>query len=232
MTSEDELTNGLEDVERMNAVASVPLQTTPAATPITTPITPSATLDDVQKQLAKFGREQFKLNTLVETQQKQMQAALQLLIENEIRRERERNDWMTNRADERAQVRLKVAERMLPALDGLDEAIAALERATRMPRPTWWQRLRGANAAAPESLAAWRAGLTIVRDRLLGLLAEEDIYPVESEGEIFDPSLHVALQHAPATREHPVGTVVREVRRGYVIGQVPLRCAEVVVARD
>lgn len=225
MTSENETTNALEDKERMNVIASALLQTTPAATP-------STTLDDVQKQLAKFGREQFKLNTLVETQQKLMQTALQQLIENETRRERERSEWITNHADETVQVRLKMAERMLPALDGLDEAIAALDRATHAARPTWWQRLRGANAAAPEALVAWRTGLTIVRERLLSLLAEEDVYPIQSEGELFDPSLHVALQHAPATREHSVGTVVREVRRGYAIGQLPLRCAEVVVARD
>lgn len=215
MTSENE---GVDDI---NAVAPAP-----------TVIMPVAPIDDVQKQLAKFGREQFKLNTLVETQQKQLQQALQQLIENDVRRERERNEWMASRTDEQARVRLKVVERILPALDGLDEAIAALDRAAQAKRPTWWQRLRGANAFEPEALAAWRSGLSIVRDRLLGLLAEEDVYPIQTQGERFDPDMHVALQHTPATHEHPAGTVLREVRRGYVHDQTPLRYAEVVVARD
>ena len=219
MTSENEEWDGV------NAVAPAPPQTTPPATPATT-------LDDLQKQLAKFGREQFKLNTLVETQQKQMQAALQQLSENELRRERERAEWMTNRADQQAQVRLKMIERMLPALDGLDEAIAALDRAAQAKRPNWWQRLRGASALAPEATAAWRSGLVIVRERLLGLLADEGVNLIKSEGEIFDPSLHVAMQHTPATHKYPPGTVVREVRRGYAIDQSPLRYAEVVVSRD
>ena len=193
---------------------------------------PPATLDDVQKQLAKFGREQFKLNTLVETQQKQLQAALQQLSDNEARRERERSEGLARQSEEQRRERLKMIERLLPTLDGLDEAIAALDRTAQAKRPNWWQRLRGAETFALGPLVAWRSGLVMVRERLLGLLAEEDVRPIDSVGMRFDPELHVALQHLPATAAHPAGTVVREVRRGYSAGQMPLRYAEVVVARD
>lgn len=192
------------------------------------------TLDNVHKQLAKFGREQFKLNTLVETQQKQIQAAMQLLNENEMRRERDHTEWLAKQGEEQSQARLQLIERMLPALDGLDEAIATLERAMQPKSINWWQRLRGglSGSALPVGVvAAWRAGLVIVRDRLLSLLAEEQVLPISSVGSPFDPSLHIALQHTPATADFPSGTVVNEVRRGYRVGQSPLRFAEVVVAR-
>ncbi len=222
MTSNNETVNGIDAVP-----PTLPQSTSPAQ-----PLVVPSPLDDLQKQLAKFGREQFKLNTLVETQQKQMQAALQQLSENEIRRERERTEWLTQRTDEQAHERLKLIERMLPTLDGLDEAIATLDRAAQTKRPNWWQRLRGAGISAPEAVAAWCSGLVIVRERLLNLLAEEDVYPIESIGAQFDPERHIALQHTPATRDCPAGTIMREVRRGYAVGQSPLRYAEVVVARD
>ena len=216
------MTNHTEEVDTSNTdpVSATTLVSTPTI------------FEDVQKQLSKFGREQFKLNTLVETQQKQVQAALQQLSDNEARRERERVDWLAKRVNEQAQDRLKMIERMLPALDGLDEAIATLDRAKQAKRPSWWQRLRGKTGAASETIVAWCNGLTIVRERLLRLLAEEGVYPIESAARRFDPTLHVAFQHAPATTEHPAGTIVREVRRGYSLGQLPLRYAEVVVARD
>ena len=191
---------------------------------------------DVQKQVAKSGREQFKLNTLVETQHKQMQLALQQLSDNDARRERERSEWIARRADERTQVRLAMIERLLPVLDGLDEAIASLNHGLPVQASTLtvWQRLRGTTTApsSGEAVVAWRRGLLIVRDRLLNLLAEDGVNPIDSEGKLFDPSVHVALQHAPATAAHPAGTVVREVRKGYTANHEPLRFADVVVARD
>lgn len=218
----------------ISAPVATPLAEPPATPPTTPPATPpsSVTLDDVQKQVAKLGREHFKLNTLLETQQRQTQTALQQLSDHQARRDRERSELLAQRAGELSRERLKLLERVLPALDGLDEAIATLDRAAQAKRPNWWQRLRGTTGPAPEATVAWRNGLVIVRDRLLNVLAEEGVRPIDSAGAKFDPALHVALQHVPATSESPAGTIVREVRRGYIVGGLPLRYADVVVARS
>ncbi len=104
-----------------------------------------ASVSALDKQWGRVGREQFKANTLVETQQQQAQAALEQLRELSVRREAELAILREQlRADHAAQ-RLSVIERILPALDGLDEALAAgarlLERAPQLspaPSPLPW----------------------------------------------------------------------------------------------
>jgi len=99
---------------------------------------PTAPLDlaGLGKQVSKLGREQFKLNALFEKQQAQVQAALDQLRAQDARREQERADWLARRPAEQAEARLLVAQRLLPVLDGLDEAIASGERLLeRAPSP-------------------------------------------------------------------------------------------------
>jgi molecular chaperone GrpE len=183
-----------------------------------------AGLSELQKQLARFGREQFKLNTLVEAQQRQVQAALEQLREHDERRERDV-----------AHARLDVVKSLLPVLDGLDEALSSLDRiqpSLTRPQP-FWRRLFGSGQTTPpaQALDAWGEGLRIVRDRLLHVLAREDVQPVKAIGEPFNPDMHVALGNVPASGDHPSGTIVSEVRRGYTAGSEMLRYAEVVVAK-
>jgi molecular chaperone GrpE len=88
-------------------------------------------------------------------------------------------------------------------------------------------------SAAPgdEAIAAWLEGLEFVRDRLLDVLSAEGVRPIETDGETFDPHLHVAVEATPASDEQPAGSIAQETRRGYRIGDAVLRYAEVVVAR-
>lgn len=49
------------------------------------------------------------------------------------------------------------------------------------------------------------------------------------EGQPFDPNFHDAIMREP-TEEHPEGTVIEELRRGYLLGEIVLRHAMVKVA--
>jgi molecular chaperone GrpE len=60
-------------------------------------------------------------------------------------------------------------------------------------------------------------------------LREAGAQAVESVGRAFDPQLHEAVATVPSGGVEP-GTVAREVRRGYRIGDELLRPAQVVVA--
>jgi molecular chaperone GrpE (heat shock protein) len=93
------------------------------------------------------------------------------------------------------------------------------------------------HAAAVQQLAeqtiaidAWVTGLTFVRKRLLDILAAADVRPIDALGQPFDPEQHVAIGVVPPSEHAAAGTVVEELRRGYVAGERVLRHAEVLVA--
>ncbi len=85
----------------------------------------SPDLAGLQQQIARLGREQFKLSSLVEMQQQNVHTALEQLREQDARREREREAWSGQREADRAEARLELVQRWLPVLDGLDNALAA-----------------------------------------------------------------------------------------------------------
>jgi molecular chaperone GrpE len=81
-----------------------------------------------------------------------------------------------------------------------------------------------------QTLSAWLHGLEFVRRRLLDTLAAEGVTPIPATGTPFNPQLHLALEAVAAPKAAP-GTIVHEIRRGYLVGERVLRHAEVAVAR-
>ena len=209
----------------------------------------------LDKQLGRIGREQFKANTLEESQQRQAQAALEQLRDLSARREADLavlRDQL--RADQSAQ-RLTVIQQLLPALDGLDEALAAGQRlladkptsepVAPITSLTLRQRIEfilGRREPPPvivnperewrESVAAWLHGIELVRARLLQVLSAENVQPIDALGEMFDPHRHIAVETVTATDGIAPGTIVEEYRQGYQVGDRILRASEVVVAKE
>lgn len=68
-----------------------------------------------------------------------------------------------------------------------------------------------------------------VYKQLVDCLKRVGVAPMRSEGKEFDPSLHEAVMRE-ATAEHPEGTVIEELVRGYLLGERVLRHAMVKVA--
>jgi molecular chaperone GrpE len=79
---------------------------------------------------------------------------------------------------------------------------------------------------APPSLAE---GLKAIYRRLLNLLEQQGVSPIQSLGEPFDPRIHEAIDSV-RTDEYEPGTIVGEVQRGYRLGDELLRPARVRVA--
>ena len=201
-------------------------------------------VDRLDKQVVRAGRELFKANALAEAQQSTVEAALEQLKNAEAHRERELAELRDRVGEARDAGRVDLVQRVLPALDGLEEAIGSGQRlmereAARVNSvPSIWERLnpagrrsRASEASSREAIAAWVAGLVFVRERLLDALAAVDVVPIIAEGRPFDPHRHVAVETVLASGTARPGAVVREHRRGYVRGSVILRYAEVVVAR-
>jgi molecular chaperone GrpE len=72
-------------------------------------------------------------------------------------------------------------------------------------------------------------GVAATHRLFLDALREAGAAPIESVGRPFDPNVHEAVATAPAEGVPP-GTVAREVRRGWQLGNELLRPAQVVVA--
>ncbi len=95
------------------------------------------------------------------------------------------------------------------------EAIDNLHRATDALR-----------ASASESITS---GLDMVQKQLLAILAKYGVEPIGALGTPFDPNVHEAIMQQPSA-EHPEGTVVAELGKGYMIHDRILRPSKVAVS--
>jgi molecular chaperone GrpE len=73
------------------------------------------------------------------------------------------------------------------------------------------------------------AGLDMVRKQLLESLAKHGVEPIDALGLPFDPNLHEAILQQPSL-EHPEGTIVAELSKGYRIADRVLRPSKVAVS--
>jgi molecular chaperone GrpE len=216
-------------------------------------------LDKADKQIARAGKELFKTNSLAEAQQQSVKTLVEQLREANVQRDRELTQLRERLDTAHAEGRLEVIKRLLAVLDGLDEALAAgqhlladqaASEAIELAAPpasfsgrlaAAWRALKGGmptqamqrDGVTPDrdDLDAWLTGLELVHDRLLDILASEDVHPIETAGAQFDPACHVAIEAVASTDGTPPGAIVQETRRGYWAGDEILRYAEVIVAR-
>lgn len=77
---------------------------------------------------------------------------------------------------------------------------------------------------------AIRAGVAIAIKDALRVLGDKGVERIPAEGEAFDPRFHEAAGAAPATEEHPPGTIVTELRTGYRLNDRVLRASRVHIA--
>jgi molecular chaperone GrpE len=71
----------------------------------------------------------------------------------------------------------------------------------------------------------WFSGIELIYRKMLMLLENAGVRPIEAEGQDFDPKIHEAVAHVPGEE----GKVVAEVQRGYMLHDRVLRPAMVAV---
>jgi len=76
----------------------------------------------------------------------------------------------------------------------------------------------------------WLEGITLILRKLQMLLAQEGVTVIETEGRLFDPTLHQAVTHEES-EEHEEGQIIGEVQKGYKMGDKVLRPSLVRVAK-
>ena len=187
--------------------------------------------------MRKLGKAQFKANVLAENQAERLEKALAAAQSNQ----EENNRLLEKLADERSAAAQKnLLEAVLPALDGLNNAITSGQRylqkrdlAVYKPNPSLVQTVL-VSPADRAMLAGWLDGLRVVRDRLLAILETGGVTPIPTAGLPFDPYLHVVVgttPDPPADVEPIPGIIVSEDRCGYQSPAGVLRYAEVIVYR-
>ena len=105
----------------------------------------------------------------------------------------------------------KLAKELLPALDNLDRAIAAVE------------------ASDGKDDNHLTEGIRLVQSELSSALARTGIEGYAAKGERFDPVHHEAVAQTPAEGAEP-GTILEVLQTGYRLNDLVLRPARVVVA--
>lgn len=98
---------------------------------------------------------------------------------------------------------------LLPVLDDFDRALAAMPGGPGDPV---------------------RAGIELVRERLMKILEREGIGPIRAEGQPFDPNLHDAIGERATPPGTKPGTVLEVAQPGYMMRDRVLRHAKVIVA--
>ena len=88
---------------------------------------------------------------------------------------------------------------------------------------------RAMDAARASGASVIVDGLELVHRQLLSALAKHGIEPIPAIGQPFDPNQHEALMQQPS-EEHPAGTVVAEMGKGYRLKDRVLRPAKVAVS--
>jgi molecular chaperone GrpE len=78
--------------------------------------------------------------------------------------------------------------------------------------------------------AVWAEGIELIYRKLVNMLENEGVKPMEIENDFFDPNLHEAVV-SEENSEYESGQIIGVVRQGYVMGDRVLRPAMVRVAR-
>lgn len=112
-------------------------------------------------------------------------------------------------AEEMERVSAHIIKRLLPVIDDFDLALA------NMP-------------ALDEAQQAWAEGFRQIQRKLRGVLEEEGLTPILTEG-AFDPTLHEAIASAPSD-DVESGHITETLRSGYTLKGRVLRPALVRVA--
>lgn len=103
----------------------------------------------------------------------------------------------------------ELVSKLVPLIDDFERALESVPEASR---------------ANP-----WVTGMDLVYRKMQAILEEMNVQVIPAVGQPFDPNLHEALSQE-ASDEYTSGTVVREMRRGYRLGDRVVRPSLVTVA--
>jgi molecular chaperone GrpE len=131
------------------------------------------------------------------------------------------------RTETRDQVLSALRPLLLDVIDLRDRLVAALTLSAAA-RPRWRDRLWRRDRSGA---AAWQEGLRMTLRRLDQVLLDRRVVATQLAGLPFDPRLARAIGTAADSSVAAEGTVIKEVRAGFLWDDQVLRTAEVIVSK-
>src|SRR5262245_1185633 len=131
------------------------------------------------------------------------------------------------RIETRDQAQSALRPLLLDVIDLRDRLVAALTLSAAA-RPRWRDRLWRRDRSG---VAAWQEGLRMTLRRLDQVLLDRRVVATQLAGLPFDPRLASAIGTAEDSSEAAEGTVIKEVRAGFLWDDQVLRTAEVIVSK-
>lgn len=120
-----------------------------------------------------------------------------------------RKRTMREKADLIKSASAALIKEMLPLMDDMDRAIAAV----------------------PEDQNEARKGMELIRDKFMKILQQKGLKEMDSKGQEFNTDYHEAITQIPAPEKELKGKVVDVVEKGYFLNDKVLRFAKVVVGK-
>ncbi len=169
---------------------------------------PEAVVDDAEQTVDQTLEE-----ALAEAGEPDLAAELAALQDRNLRLHAEmqnlRDRTAREIATERRYAALPMMRELLPALDNIDRAIEAAEK-----------------AGEAENLLA---GFRLVRQQLVTILAQHHCEEIEAAGQPFDPNFHEAILQQPSP-DVPEGHVAMVTQTGYRLHDRVVRPSQVIVS--
>jgi molecular chaperone GrpE len=131
------------------------------------------------------------------------------------------------RTETRDQAQSALRPLLLDVIDLRDRLVAALTLSAAA-RPRWRDRLWRRDRSG---VAAWQEGLRMTLRRLDQVLLDRRVVATQLAGLPFDPRLARAIGTAADSSVAAEGTVIKEVRAGFLWDDLVLRTAEVIVSK-
>ena len=131
------------------------------------------------------------------------------------------------RTETRDQAQSALRPLLLDVIDLRDRLVAALTLSAAAARPRWRDRLWRRDRSG---VAAWQEGLRMTLRRLDQILLDRRVVATQLAGSPFDPRLARAVGTATDSAVAE-GTVIEEVRAGFLWDDQVLRAAEVIVSK-
>ncbi len=104
-----------------------------------------------------------------------------------------------------------VIKNILPVIDDFDRAIKANSES--------------------EDKVALKEGFELIRQKMINILTQEGLKPMEAVNTVFDTDLHEAITQIPAPSDDMKGKVVDVIEKGYYLNEKVLRFAKVVIGQ-
>ena len=170
-------------------------------------------LNEIDKQIKRLSKELFKSNTLIESQTGQTRQTVEAL-------QSALNRLAEERTSNLSQARVSVIKTLLPVIDSIEAGLqSGLVQAATV------------EVSSPDAaliLRGWLDGQRLLLDRLLTLLANEEVLSISTQGLLFDPHKHIAVKTVVDSSQ-PAGIIIAQERRGFSYRNELIRYADVVV---